>query len=231
MPAYGPGPRQFGEWWAPDGPGPFPLVMLVHGGYWRPAYDLSLENDVAQTLQSKGFLVWNVEYSPAGSTWPQTLADVAAAYAYGAADPRVDPARIAVVGHSAGGHLALWLASASSRTTGPTPTLVVGQAAVACLALAWEQRLGGGAVELFTGGPPHRVPERFAAADPLALLPTGVRTVLLHGVDDDVVPMAQSERYARASGAGLIRLPGGHFEHLDPKSAAVEALLRLLAEL
>lgn len=230
--AYGAGPRRHGEWWVPDGPGPWPLVVLVHGGYWRPAYDLSLEHAVAADLRDHGLLVWNVEYSPAGSPWPHTLLDVAAAYDHAVADPRVDRAQVAVAGHSAGGHLALWLASRRAGTPGGAPVvppaLCVPQAPVACLAQAWEQRLGDGAVELFVGGSPAQLPERYAEADPLALLPTGVRTVLLHGVDDDVVPVAQSEAYAAASGAALRRVPGGHFEHLDPSSEAVAALRAVL---
>lgn len=232
---YGPGPRQVGEWWEPAGSPPYPLVVLVHGGYWRPAYDLALEHDVADSLRSQGFLVWNVDYAPAGSPWPQPLLDVAAAYDHGVRDPRVDPARVAVVGHSAGGHLALWLASRRPGTPGGAPAvppgLCVGQAPVACLALGWEQRLGDGAVDLFVGGSPGDVPDRYADADPLALLPTRVRTVLLHGEDDDTVPLSQSETYAAASGAVLRVVPGGHYEHLDPTSEAVAALREELARL
>jgi acetyl esterase/lipase len=233
--AYGSSARQVGEWWAPAGDGPWPLVVLLHGGYWRPTYDLTLEHEVAADLRDHGFLVWNVDYAPAGTPWPQTLLDVAAGYDHGVRDPRVDPARVAVVGHSAGGHLALWLASRRAGTPGGAPVvppaLCVSQAPVACLALGWEQHLGDGAVELLVGGPPTACPERYAEADPLALLPTGVRTVLLHGVDDDTVPISQSETYARASGAELRRLPGGHFEHLDPSTDAVAALRSVLADL
>jgi acetyl esterase/lipase len=212
----------------PAADGPFPLVVLVHGGYWRPVYDLTLEKDVAAFLAAQGFLVWNIDYAPAGTPWPTTLTDVAAAYDHGARDPRVDPARIAVVGHSAGGHLALWLASRQAGTPGGAPSvrpaLVVAQAPVACLALAWEQRLGDGAVELFAGGSPASFPERYAEADPLALLPITTPTVLVHGADDDVVPLSQSQTYASASQARLVVVPGGHFEHLDPTSEAIVAL-------
>jgi acetyl esterase/lipase len=232
---YGDGARQHGTWWAPVGEGPWPLVVLVHGGYWRPAYDLTLEDEVAAQLAAEGFLVWNVDYAPAGSPWPSTLSDVAAAFDHGVQHPRADRSRVAVVGHSAGGHLALWLGSRRSTTPGgapaTAPALVVAQAPVACLALAWEQRLGDGAVELFVGGSPAQLPERYAEADPVALLPCATPTVLLHGRDDDVVPLSQSEEYARASGARLVVTPGGHFEHLDPGSAEVEALLDALRPL
>jgi acetyl esterase/lipase len=232
---YGPGPRQYGEWWVPAGAGPFPLVVLVHGGYWRPGYDLHLEDDVAADLRDRGYLVWNVEYSPAGSPWPATLTDVAAAYDLAAVAPLVDPARIAVVGHSAGGHLALWLASRTASTPGGAPAvppaLVVPQAPVACLALAWEQRLGDGAVELLMGGSPAQQPERYAEADPLAMLRSTAHCVLVHGLADDVVPLTQSETYQQASGCELVQVDCGHFEHLDPGSTAHAALLAALSTL
>ena len=216
----------------PSGEGPYPLVVLVHGGYWRPVYDLSLEDDVARALRDRGYLVWNVDYAPAGTPWPATLTDVALAYDHGVADPRVDRTRVAVAGHSAGGHLALWLGSRRPGTPAgaraAAPALVVAQAPVACLALGWEQRLGDGAVDLFVGGSPSAYPERYAEADPLALLPATTRTVLVHGADDDVVPLSQSQTYAAASQARLTVVPGGHFEHLEPGSAAVNALLEAL---
>ena len=232
---YGSGPRQHGTWWEPTGSGPFPLVVLVHGGYWRPAYDLTLEDEVAAHLASVGFLVWNIDYAPAGTPWPATLLDVAAAYDHGVRDPRVDTARVAVVGHSAGGHLALWLGSRRPGTPGGSPSvapaLVVGQAPVACLELAHAQRLGDGAVDLFVGGPPSSYRSRYDEADPFALLPVTTRTVLVHGADNDVVPLSQPETYAAASEARLVVVPGGHFEHLDPGSEAVAALLEALEAL
>ncbi|MCW2777855.1 MAG: hypothetical protein JWN17_1580, partial [Frankiales bacterium] len=94
--------------------------------------------------------------------------------------------------------------------------------------------LGGGAVDALLGGGPEQVPDRYRAADPVALLPSGVRTVLVHGEADDVVPTSQSEQYvAAATAAGdlsrLVRVPGGHFEHLDPKSRALDAAREALS--
>ncbi len=237
---YGDLPHQAGEWWVPPTPGLLPTLVLVHGGYWRPGYDLGLEDAVAADLAGRGFLVWNLDYRPSSEPWPATLADAAVCYdvlGTGSYADRVDPARVAVVGHSAGGHLALWLAARDrlsagapgSGRTGPAPSLVVAQAPVAALAEAARARLGGGAVSALLGGSPEQVPQRYASADPVALLPSGVPSVLVHSAGDNLVPIRQSETYvAAATAAGddsrLVRVGGGHFEHLDPKSEACAAL-------
>jgi acetyl esterase/lipase len=239
--SYGEVEQQDGQWWVPPGGAErLPTVVLVHGGFWRPGYDRSLEDAVAADLVGRGFLVWNVDYRPSGTPWPTTLSDAAAAYdllATGTHAGRVDPDRVAVVGHSAGGHLALWLAARhllpagapGASPAGPRPALAVAQAPVAALALGAEERLGRGAVQALLGGGPAEVPERYAVADPLALLPTGVPTACLHGERDDVVPLRQSEAWVGAATAAgddarLVRLQGGHFDHLDPQSEAGVAL-------
>ena len=246
--SYGHHRRQVGEWWVPPGAdGRLATVVLVHGGYWRSGFDLSLEDAVAADLAARGFLVWNVDYRPSSDPWPATLADVALAFdhtAEGRYAHQVDRDRLAVVGHSAGGHLALWLASRGRVPAGgpgaaarlPRPSLVVAQAPVAGLAEGARLGLGGGAVQALLGGAPAQVPDRYAAADPTALLPTGVRSVLVHADGDDLVPISQSTAYvAAATAAGddsrLVRFDGGHFEHLDPASAAGAALREALGTL
>ena len=246
--AYGALPRQVGEWWVPPGAaGLLPTVVLVHGGYWRSGYDLRLQDAVAADLAGRGFLVWNVDYRPSSEPWPATLSDVALAFdhtAEGKYADRVDRRRLAVVGHSAGGHLALWLASRGRIAAGgpgaaprlPAPALVVAQAPVAALADGARLGLGGGAVQALLGGTPDAVPERYAAADPSALLPSGVPSLLLHAADDDLVPISQSAGYVEAATAAgdvssLVSVDGGHFGHLDPASPAVGALREALAGL
>ncbi|HWG94335.1 MAG TPA: alpha/beta hydrolase, partial [Mycobacteriales bacterium] len=241
---YGDARQQDAQWWAPPRAGRLPTVVLVHGGFWRPGFDRGLEEEVAADLSGRGYLVLNVDYRSSDAPWPTTLTDAAAAYdllATGTHADRVDPARVAVVGHSAGGHLALWLASrhtlpagaAGAAPRGPRPALAVGQAPVAALVAGAQQQLGGGAVQALLGGGPDEVPDRYAVADPVARLPTGVRTACLHGEDDDIVPLRQSELYVEAATAAgddarLVVLPGGHFEHLAPASPAGRALVEAL---
>ena len=265
-----------GEWWVPPTlTGLLPTVVLVHGGYWRAGYDRSLENPVAADLCGRGFLVWNIDYRSSATPWPATLTDVAAGYdhlLHGRHADRVDPARVAVVGHSAGGHLALWLGSRARLpagapgavaagpgapagapevvaagpgapagapevvTAGPRVALVVAQAPVASFVRAAREKLGGGAVDALLGGSPAQQGERLAIADPMALLPSGTRTVLIHGSSDDIVPISQSEDYVAAAttkngDAHLVTVTGGHFEHLDPTSRACAALRDALSTL
>ncbi len=246
--------QRTGEWWVPAGGAgsgvPLPTVVLVHGGFWRPGYDRHLQDAVAADLANRGHLVWNLDYRSAAAPWPATLADVAAGYDHlgtGTHAPLVDRARIAVVGHSAGGHLALWLASRHRLPAGtsavltpaaavPRPALAVSQAGVADLTRAAAELLGDRAAVHFVGASPDRAPDRYAVADPSLLLPTGVRTVLVHGIADHTVPPAQSEGYVAAATAArddsrIALVEGGHLEHLDPASPAVARLRDALARM
>ena len=240
--SYGKTSRQHGEWWVPAADGLLPLVVLVHGGYWRDTYDLTLEDAVAADLSGRGYLVWNIDYAPSSVPWPATLTDAAAAYDFafvGAFASRIDRSRVAVVGHSAGGQLALWLASRTRLPAGApgagehvVPALAVPQAPVASFVNASKLGLGGGAVDALLGGSPATQPAREAVADPLVLVPSGVRTVLVHGVDDAIVPLSQSEDYvAVARDCTLVKVPGDHFTHLDPTSDACAELLKALSTL
>lgn len=241
--AYGPDPLQFGDLRLPTaasggGDGPFPLVVLIHGGYWRNRYDLAYFGHAAAALTATGFATWNIEYrrvGDAGGGWPGTLLDVAAATDYArtlAATQPIDLDRVVALGHSAGGQLAAWLAArrrlapeSGVATADPLPLrAIVALAGVLDLRRAWELHLSDDAVRGFLDGTPDQHPDRYAAASPAALLPSGVPQTLIHGTADDSVPYAISREYvdaARAAGdpVELITLPGaGHFEVVDPRT-------------
>jgi len=229
---YGPARSQFGELYLPAGEaggaaGP-PVAVVLHGGFWRAQYGRKLMRPLCADLAARGWAAWNVEYRRlgrlSGGGFPRTLEDVAAAVDRLAALPHaaLDLTRVVAIGHSAGGHLAAWLAT---REDARVPvTGVIAQAGVVDLRLASELRLSGGVVHRLLGGPPARVPERYAAASPAERLPLGVPALLVHGGRDAIVPPVMSERFAAAArGAGDtvdvdIDPAAGHFEHLDPAS-------------
>lgn len=231
---YGPGPEQVVDLLLPAGEGPHPVALLVHGGFWRARFDRSTMAALAVDLTRRGVAAANVEYRRVGNGGgiPETLEDVeAAADAVARFGAPLDPARVVAVGHSAGGHLALWLAG-----TG-TVRAAVSLAGVCDLAGAAGEGLGDGAAVELAGGLPAERPEAYTLADPLGRLPTGVPQLLVHGDADDCVPVEQSRRYARAAAAAgdrceLLELPDvGHFELIDPRDAAWRRIAKRVAGL
>jgi acetyl esterase/lipase len=200
-------------------------VLFLHGGFWRAAYDRAHVGPLAVALARSGFEVITPEYRRTGAPgggWPGTLDDVAAAVR--TVPPRVAPELpLILAGHSAGGHLALW-AGAGLAADGLAPRGVLALAPVADLATAYHLDLDGGAVAALLGGGPSEHPSRYAAADPMALLPLGVPTVIGHGDRDVQVPIEISRRFfaaARAAGddVTLSEWPGvDHFDVIDPLS-------------
>lgn len=217
---YGDDPSQFVDVHPGDGP----TVVLLHGGFWRARVALDHIAPVAEDLHERGHAVVNVEYRRVGQAdWPGTLDDVEAAL-------RTVDGPAVLVGHSAGGHLAAWVAARA-------PVLgVVSLAGVLTLADAARDGVGGTAVPDLVGGMPDDVPDRYAAADPMALLPLRVPLRAVHAPDDDRVPLSISRSYvaaARAAGddAELVEVTGDHFTLVDPSHATWPAVYRQVTDL
>ncbi len=249
--AYGAAPSQFLDVRAPDGGGAHPTAVVLHGGFWRAAYDLSHVGHFCAHLARRGWVTVSVEYrrlGEPGGGWPGTLEDVSRALDYLPALASLhglDLERLVLIGHSAGGHLALWSASRPRpgtlrplrRSTRVQPRAVVGLAAVSDLERADALGLSSGVTAELLGGPLAAVPERYADASPAALLPLGIRQVLVHGTADEDVPFALSREYearARALGdpAELVVLDGAdHFAPIDPRGRAAATVLGILQRL
>lgn len=222
-----------------------PLVVVIHGGFWRSRYSVDLADPLAMELTRFGVAAAAVEYRRVGNGggWPTTLADVARAVDQLAtqgqqlAEGRLRLDRVAAVGHSAGGQLAAWLTHRGSLRQGTAGSIAPGQpyvpmvgavaqAGVLDLAGAAEAGLGRGAVIDLMDEQPGSVPQRYFHASPLSHVGDGARVVCVHGDQDDEVPLWQSEKYVAAAEAlgdpvKLMTLPGiGHYELIDPDHAA-----------
>jgi acetyl esterase/lipase len=251
--AYGPEDLQFGDLYVPNQSGLHPIVILIHGGYWRARYGLELMNGLAEDLAKRGYAAWNIEYRRVGNPgggWPGTFLDVALAADYLrelAPSYKLDLTKVVSIGHSAGGHLAFWLSArpripffvhnsplAGSHLTGnneETATSLalagtISLAGVVDLQMAWRLHLSNDAVVELLGGTIANVPERYIAASPAAMLPLGIPQVLIHGTNDDSVPLEVSQTYANAARSvndpvTYFELEGvDHFDVIDPHSQA-----------
>jgi dipeptidyl aminopeptidase/acylaminoacyl peptidase len=228
--SYGADPSQFGELYAPAGTRRPGTVVIIHGGFWRAQYDLSLGAPLAADLVARGYTVWNLEYRRVGDGggWLTTSADIAAGIDQ-LETVGVDTSRVVAIGHSAGGQLAVWAAGRSTVAL----TAVVAQAGVLDLATAADTGVGGTAVPDFLGGSPAQLPARYAEADPIQRVPAPVPVLCVHGRADANVPFAQSTAYvAAAQKAGgratLAEVPGDHFSLIDPTSVAWQTVVDAL---
>jgi acetyl esterase/lipase len=230
---YGPEPKQFGDLRLPGGGGPFPLVVVVHGGGWEAQYNLIHAGHLCVALRDAGLATWSVEYRACGDVdgpWPGAGDDIARGVEFTAELTErypLDEERVVLAGHSAGGQLVL---SAAKRTRLP----VVALAAVSDLRESAERVGPEGAVARFLGGMPDDVPNRYAEASPRELLPLGVRQILVHGNADLSVPYAQSVSYVEAAAgeAELVTLEGaGHFEPIDPQARVFPATVTAIRSL
>lgn len=238
--AYGDAASQFAELRVPAGPGPHPVVVLIHGGCWKEPYSVLGElGPLGDALKAEGIATWSIEYRrlyQPGSGWPGTYLDVGRALDHlrGVADEhRLDLDRLVVVGHSAGGHLAMWAAARTRlpagsplSVTNPLPMRgVINLAGTMDMTDNIENMHAGcrdTVVPGMLGGTPHQVPERYAQVSAMSLVPLGVPQLLIWDEHEEFVPLPIAQKYlAAATRAGdaarLIVVPGiGHFDLASP---------------
>jgi len=248
-------PLQFGELRLPEGAGPFPLAIVIHGGCWRAEVaSLDYVTPLADALRRAGVASWNVEYRRVGDEgggWPGTFRDVAAATDFArtlAKDHPIDLGRVVAIGHSAGAHLALWdLARAKlpekSALYRDSPLPLRGALALGGpgdlrgLAEAADSFCGGGVIETLLGGSERAVPAHYAEASAAAFLPLGLPQVLVTGSDDRIMPPRAAAPYVRAAksagdSAELVEIQGAsHFDLVSPSSRAWPTVKAKLLEL
>ena len=249
--SYGADASQWAELFLPDPParaGLQGVAVVIHGGYWRSTYGAELGEPLAMDLAGHGMAAWNLEYRRAGNGggWPQTFQDVLAGIdklAGLAEHHSLDLGNVAALGHSAGGHLAVWAAGrhrlepdAGFGAPGVRLTGVVSQSGILDLAGAERLNLSNGAVANLLGGPSSEHPRRYRAADPMAALPLDVPVFAVHAEEDDDVPLSMSTRYVEASmaedvPARLVMVPGDHFSLIDPGAPAYVTCRELMARL
>ena len=251
---YGAAPQQFGELRLPPGKGPFPVAVLIHGGCWLAAYDYQYFNHLAAALTAQGVATWTIEYrriGDAGGGWPNTLLDVAKAtdqLRVMARTHPIDAKRVVSIGHSAGGHLALWLGARhklpkTSALYLKKPLALKGVVGLAPITDLASYRIGepdscNASVDQLLGGAPAQFAARYAEASPMQLLPLGVPQRLVQGGKDPIVTLASVEAYASAATAAGDQVAVsadpdlGHFDTAVPQTAlgaaAIKAALELL---
>jgi acetyl esterase/lipase len=245
---YGPHRSQRADLYLPKGTGPFPVIVLIHGGSWQARYSKIVMRGLAGDLVRRDWAVWNIEYRRVGDGggWPETFEDVASAIDrlpdLGVA---LDLEQVTIIGHSAGGHLALWAAGREKLSAGVPGALdgpsrmrlrrVISQAGVCDLAEGYR-RSPEGAVKALMGGGPEQVSERYAVADPMVYVPLNMPVLLVHGVEDATVSVELSRNYERAARAAgstieLVEIEGEagrHRAHIDPRGVAWAAVVSRL---
>lgn len=252
---YGPGKTDVGDLWLPSGAGPHKTVLMIHGGCWQKSVaDRTLMDWSADALAKQGFAVWNIEYrgvDEEGGGYPGTFQDVARA-ADQLRELRVqyslDLAHVAAFGHSAGGHLAMWLAarpnlkaSSALYTPNPLPIDAVlnsgGLADLKASAPVTAADCLSDIMDRLTGPPSAQRPDVFSDTSPARLLPVGVRMVSVNGANDGIAPPSLGEGWtalARRAGdtAETVIVPdSGHVELVAPGSSAFDAEVAVLKRL
>jgi acetyl esterase/lipase len=241
--AYGPDPNQFLDLRLPTGrKPPHPVLINIHGGYWRAKYNLEHAGHLCAALTAQGLATVNLEYRRVGNEgggWPGSFSDIRSAYQFvlqNAHKHNLDASKVVVMGHSAGGQLALCLAAHQ-----PDVSAVISLAGVIDLRRAYELHLSSDAVVEFLGGTPPEVPEHYREADPMQLSILHARQFLIQGMADHDVPPAFSRDYVAAKrklhgskkeDVHLLEIVGAdHFDLIDPSSVAFQRVRQTVQEL
>ena len=240
--SYGDDPNQVADLWLPSTPGQHPAVVMIHGGCWQASItNHSYMNYAAEDLRRRGYAVWNIEYRAVdqpGGGYPGTFRDVGAAMdrlALEAPHDNIGMKKVVVVGHSAGGHLALWAGAryklpewSPLHWAAPQPVVgVVDIAGIPNLRTDTETACGPDVLKKLAGPPSKARRDVYADTSPFNLLPLGVPQVVIHGAEDTTVPPAIGRAYVQAARVAGDKVdfhapPGGHVEEITPGTPAWE---------
>ena len=236
--SYGEDPLQFGELRLPSGEGPFPVMVLIHGGCWLAEYDIRHIRKLAAAFTAAGIATWSIEYRRVGDHgggWPGTFDDVAAGADHLvklAGQFNLDLNRVVAAGHSAGGHLAIWLSNRPPPWPAELePAAVLALAPAADLAYLHEQQVCGNVVDKLMGGSPAKYPQRYQLGSGTGRLPLHVPQYIVIGQHDKnwapVGHLYVDQARQQGNSPELIDASeSGHFEMIDPDSSTWPLVLQ-----
>jgi acetyl esterase/lipase len=244
--AYGDDPLQFGELRLPEGEGPFPVVVYLHGGCWMSEYDIAHSRVLTDALPRAGIATWSLEYrriGDPGGAWPGTFEDAEAGYAHLSElvdSYSLDPERVIISGHSAGGHLALWIAQRIEEQQPEgviRPRGVLGLAPAPDLEFLYKHETCGQAAGQLMGGSPEEYPDRYAYGSVAKRIPKSTPQIAVIGKYDEMWRPV-GVRYAKSAAEQGLPIEvidadeSGHFEMIYPESSTwplvLDAARRLL---
>lgn len=240
---YGEDFSQRGNLYIPNGE-PKGTICMFHGGFWKMPYDLHQCDQLCESLLLEGFIVWNIEYRRTGdpnSSWTAPFEDAIRSVNYllklKNIYKEIDEENVIIMGHSAGGHLALWLGNNNNITKEKlklNPIYIVGLSPITDLEECYNRKLGGNAVELLLQCTPSSNNYRYIQTSPIALLPLRIPTIILHSFKDEYVPVEMTKDFFNINTShnellSIIYLSTGiHMDFMDTKSKSVQKLIKVI---